>query len=98
MISSVTGKLPIQFEVVGFEDLDGKRHVKIKSVMDGTLTMVIAVGEMSATMKTQMTNMSWIDVATGLLTKSEAVGQNDSDFGVGTMTQQISTKVNRVKS
>lgn len=99
MITSVNGKFPVEFEVIGFEDVEGKRHVKIKTVMNGTANMAIAspVGDMNMTMKMQSTGTSWVDIATGFLTKSEGVMQSDSDFGMGTMTQQVSTKVNRVK-
>lgn len=98
MISSVTGKFPVAFEVIGFEDLEGKRHAKIKTTITGTATMGLGgpVGDMTMTMTMQSTGTSWVDVATGFLTKSESVAQNDSDFGMGTMSQQISTKINRL--
>jgi hypothetical protein len=100
MITSVNGTIPVRFEVLGFENLDGVRNVKIKTTINGTMTMALATpaGDMNATMKMDSTTTSWVEVATGFLTKSEGTAQNDSDFGLGTMTQQISTKVSRIKS
>jgi hypothetical protein len=98
MISSVSGKLPVSYEVVAFEKLDGKDHVKVRSKMNGTVTLGIAspAGDMTATVKTDFTTHHWVEVATGILSKSEGSATIDNDFGMGTMTQKLSVKVERV--
>ncbi len=99
MITAVNGKIPADYEVVGFEDVEGKRNVKVKIKLAGTVTMAIAspAGDMNATVKLQSDTTSFIETATGFLSKSEGLMNSDIDFGMGTMTQQVSTKVSRVK-
>lgn len=98
MVTSVTGKIPADYEVVGFEDIAGKRHVKVNVKLSGNVAMAIAspAGDMSASVKLSSNSTMYVETATGFVTKSDGVMQSDIDFGMGTMTQQVSTKVSRI--
>lgn len=98
MISSVSGKLPVTYEVVGFEDINGKRNIKLKSTMTGKVNLGIAspAGDMTAVVTMDFATDHWIDVATGILTKSVGAATMVNDFGMGSMTQKLSVKVDRV--
>jgi hypothetical protein len=97
-VTAVSGKLPVSYEVTAFEDLNGKRNVKVHSTMNGTITMDIAspAGDMKATVKMVFGTDYWIDLATGILTKSAGNATIDNDFGMGTMVQKLEVKVDRV--
>ena len=99
MFADVDGEIDVSFEVVGFEDLDGRRNVKIKSVLDGDITMVIEspAGDLEAAMTLEAESMYWIDVQDGTVTKMVSEGSTDSEFGFGSMLQSISTTLTRVK-
>jgi len=97
-VSAVSGKLPISYEVTGFEQINGKNHVKLHSTMTGTITMDIAspAGDMKATVKMNFGTDYWVEVANGILTKSAGKATIDNDFGMGSMTQKLTVNVDRV--
>jgi hypothetical protein len=97
-ITGVSGKLPVSYEVTGFEDIKGKRNVKVHSTMTGTVMMDIAspAGDLKATVKMNFGTDYWIDTATGILTKSAGTATIDNDFGMGSMVQKLDVKVDRV--
>lgn len=97
-ITAISGKLPVSYEVTGFEDLKGKRNIKVHSTMTGTIAMDIAspAGDLKATVKMNFGTDYWIDLATGILTKSAGTATIGNDFGMGTMVQKLDVKVDRV--
>jgi hypothetical protein len=97
-ITSVSGKLPVSYEVTGFEVIEGKNNVKVKSLMAGTINMQLGgpAGDMQAVVKLNFDTDYWVDVATGMLTKSAGKATIDNDFGMGTMTQKLTVNVARV--
>ena len=99
MFSDVDGEIDVSFEVVGFEDLDGRRNVKIKSVVDGDMTMAIVspAGDLEADMILEAESTYWIDVEDGTVTKMVSEGSVETEFGFGSMPQSISTTLERVK-
>ena len=99
MITDVDGEIEVEFEVLGFESLDGKRHIKIKSVSEGEIAMALETpgGAFEAIVTMDAESTYWIDVADGTVTKMVSEGTLENDFGVGTMFQDTSTTVTRVK-
>lgn len=97
-ITAVSGKLPVSYEVAGFEDIKGKRNIKVHSTMTGTVMMDIAspAGDMKATIKMTFGTNYWVDTATGILTKSAGTATIDNDFGMGSMVQKLDVKIDRV--
>lgn len=99
MFSDVVGEVDVSFEVVGFEDIDGRRNVKIKSEMDGNIIMAIAspAGDIEADMILEAESTYWIDVQDGTVTKMVSEGSVETEFGLGSMLQSISSTLTRVK-
>ena len=97
VIKSASGKLPVKFEVLGFEDLGGKRMVKIKTTLSGTINIEVDAGGTTIQGSNEMTGetTSWIDVATGILQKSTGTATVVSAFDVGTQTQKLTVTVER---
>lgn len=93
------GKITVLYDVVGFEDLEDRRSVKIKSVMDGAFTMEFgAAGSgMDAVHTREAESTYWIDVQDGTVTKMVSEGTIKSDFGGNSTIQTISTTTERVK-
>jgi uncharacterized cupredoxin-like copper-binding protein len=99
MITSVEGKLPISYEVTGFEEINGKRNVKVHSIMTGTVNLDIAspAGDLKAVVQLEFDTEYWVDVATGILTKSVGKANIDNDFGMGSMTQKLAVNIERLE-
>lgn len=98
VFNSVDGDLPVSFKVLGFEDINGIRHVRIESIMEGDLEMGIAspVGDVSASMSLESTSVIWVDVETGHVTRSTGESTISTDFGLGSMEQEIKTSIQRL--
>lgn len=99
MFTSVDGDLPFEFKVLGFEDYKGKRHIKIEAIMDGDLEMVIEspAGDLDVSMTLETKSIYWVDVATGLVSKSTSEGETNMDFGFGSMEQTSSSVIEILK-
>jgi hypothetical protein len=98
-IKSAKGKVPVKFEVLGFEDLDGKRTAKVKTTMDGTIDLVIVspIGELKASTHVTGETTSWVLLADGLLQKSTSTATIVSTLDLGTQTQNLAVTVERVR-
>jgi hypothetical protein len=99
MITGVSGKLPISYEVTAFEAIDGKNNVKVHSIMQGTVNLDIAspAGDLKAIVKMTFNTDYWVEVATGILTKSASKANIDNDFGMGSMTQNLTVSIERLE-
>ncbi len=100
MISGVKGKLPVTYEVTGFETINGKGNIKVHSTMLGTINLDIKspAGDLAAVVKMDFGTDYWVEVATGILTKSAGKATIDNDFGMGSMTQKLAINVDRVEA
>lgn len=79
-LSNAKGMMPIEFEVLGFEDVNGVKAAKIQIFTDGKVTFDSQMGG-SGTMSTTSKGTTWINVATGLPIKSETKMANNIDIG-----------------
>jgi|GEM_PF-1731930 len=79
-LTNAKGMVPIEFEVLSFEDLAGKKVVKIQVFSDGKVTFDSSMGG-SGTMSTTSKGNLWIDLATGLPVKSDTKLANNIDIG-----------------
>jgi hypothetical protein len=97
-LSNVQGKIPVKFEVAGFEDVSGSRTVKIKSFMDGSVTFDVSMMGSQGNMNMTSVGHVWIDLATGLVVKAETEMANTMDMGQLTIQQEtkVSTAVRKV--
>lgn len=88
-IQDAKGEGSMDFEVLEFVDLEGKRHAKVslKSVITGTFTMASMGAESS--MKTDTTGFVWIDVQSGVVSKSEADITSTVDLGMFQIDQKM---------
>lgn len=98
IFASVDGVLTISFKVLGFENIKGKRQIKIESTMEGDLDVEIASpgGDIPATMELETTATLWVEVATGLVTKMTSVGAVLIDIGFGTIEQDVKATIERI--
>jgi hypothetical protein len=95
-LSNVQGKMPVKFEVLGFEEVGGSKVVKMKSFMDGKVTFDVSMMGSTGNMTTTSVGHIWIDLATGLVVKAESEMANMMDMGQLTIQQE--TKINTVVS
>ena len=79
-LTNAKGNVPIEFEVLGFEDVDGKKAAKIQVFHDGKVTFDSTMGG-SGTMTTTSKGNLWIDLATGLPLKGDTKLANNIDIG-----------------
>ena len=77
-LSNAKGNVPLEFEVLGFETVDGKKTAKIQVFSDGKVTFDSSMGG-SGTMSTTSKGNLWIDLATGLAMKSDTKMANNID-------------------
>ncbi len=98
MITSVSGKLPMTYEVLGFEKVDGVNCIKLKTTSSGKITMEMAapgVDKAETVIKGEGT--AWIELATGLVFKAEGKSVSDTDLGMMKMTTDQKVTMSRVK-
>lgn len=89
-LSNAKGTMPVEFEVLGFEDVNGVKTAKIQVFSDGKVTFDSQMGG-SGTMSTTSKGNVWVNVANGLPIKSDTKMANNIDIG-GQMniTQEMS--------
>lgn len=88
-LTNAKGVVPIEFEVLGFEDLDGVKTAKIQVFLDGKVTFDSSMGG-SGTMTTTSKGNMWLNLATGLPVKSDTKLANNIDIGGQmTITQEV---------
>lgn len=89
-LTNASGKMPVEFEVLGFEDVNGVKAAKIQVFTDGKVTFDSQMGG-SGTMSTTSKGTVWVNVATGLPIKTDSKMANNIDIG-GQMniTQEMS--------
>lgn len=79
-LTNAKGNVPIEFEVLAFEEVEGKKAVKIQVFSDGKVTFD-SQGGGSGTMTTTSKGNLWLDLATGLPIKSDTKLANNIDVG-----------------
>lgn len=79
-LTNAKGDVPIEFEVLGFEEVNGKKAVKVQVFSDGKVTFDSSMGG-SGTMATTSKGNLWLDLATGLPIKSDTKMANNIDIG-----------------
>ncbi|MDI9636531.1 hypothetical protein QPK87_01290 [Kamptonema cortianum] len=88
------GKIPSQFELVGFEELNGKKAAKIKITMKGRVNVELTQGlPATGTMDLDTNGHFWIDLATGLLLKAESKVITDIDLSMIRVKSTANSKV-----
>lgn len=79
-LSNAKGVVPMEFEVLAFEDVNGKKTAKIQVFTDGKVTFDSQMGG-SGTMSTTSKGSMWLDLATGLIVKTDTKMANNIDIG-----------------
>lgn len=89
-LSNAQGVLPIEYELLAFEDVNGTKTAKVQVFTDGKVTFDSQMGG-GGTMSMTSKGTAWIDLATGLPVKSDTKMANNIDIG-GQMniTQELS--------
>jgi hypothetical protein len=65
-LTNIVGKMPVEFEVLGFEQIDGKTYAKVKSFMDGKVTFDVAQAGSTGNMTVTSVGTTWVDVTDGV--------------------------------
>lgn len=72
MQGMVTGEIPFKYEVLSFEDLDGKKAAKLKVSSTGKLQIDLSsLGAGAGNVTASIDGFLWVDLATGVGLKSE---------------------------
>lgn len=85
----------VEHELMAFEDVDGKPHAKIK--VTSKSDSVTEMQGMEIANSTKSSTMVWVDVATGLVTKSDGTVETSGSMSFGDIKTTMRMRMDPIK-